>query len=333
MLYPFAAVLGHEGIAEGTLLTAASIPEPLYRDPGARVSYELGGRFLKAAVARTKYLALGLEAAKYLDTAQFQLFEFFAASSPRVETAIDDLVRYQHVLTNSGALKVESRREGVVLRYAPPVAAPRVVVEYVLGGLLLSAIRSLKGVKVPRRVDDPGVLSVCFACRVPAAARREYERFFGPRVQYDASYNGILISRELSRHKNARANPNAHEVLETEIRQQAQAGAQVHACSDRVRALIAEGLGGGGLCQDRVARALHMSRTTLKRRLAAEGTHLRALFAEVRKEVALCALRDPKLSVREVAARAGYEDATAFNRAFKRWTGASPVEYRARKPR
>lgn len=330
LLYPYAAVLRREGVAEETLLRASGLAESLFHDPNARVSYEACGRFLSAAIANTKHRALGLEAAKHQDAAQFQLLEFFVASSARVETAIDDLVRYQSVLTDSRVLTIEHRDDDVLLRYAPPYSPPRVVVEYVLGGLALGAARSLSSASLMRRMSENPVASVCFACSVPAAVREEYARFFGRAVRYDAEYNGILISRELARRKNLRANPNAHGMLESQVCSHDREGGAVRSFSDRVRAIISRGLEQADVGQERIARALHVSRTTLKRRLAAEGTHSRALIAEVRRAAALRALQQPGLSVREVALRAGYEDATAFNKAFKRWTGLSPAEYRAR---
>ena len=69
-----------------------------------------------------------------------------------------------------------------------------------------------------------------------------------------------------------------------------------------------------------------MSRRSLERALAEEGTSAGALFDDERKQRALAWL--PTISVDEVAARLGYSDARAFGRAFKRWTGMSPSAIR-----
>jgi AraC-like DNA-binding protein len=93
------------------------------------------------------------------------------------------------------------------------------------------------------------------------------------------------------------------------------------AVSARVRAAIGERIG-SPLTVDTLAKAVTMSRRSLERALAAEGTSAAALIEDERKQRALAWL--PALTVDEVAARLGYSDARAFARAFKRWTGVAP---------
>ena len=74
-----------------------------------------------------------------------------------------------------------------------------------------------------------------------------------------------------------------------------------------------------------------MSRRTLQRRLAAQQTTLTALREEVRKELALAWLGEPRLSITEVAYLLGFSRPSAFHRAFKRWTGQTPAGFRTGK--
>jgi AraC-like DNA-binding protein len=99
------------------------------------------------------------------------------------------------------------------------------------------------------------------------------------------------------------------------------------AVSARVRAAIGERIN-EPLPIDELARAVFMSRRSLERALADEGTTAAALIDDERMQRALAWL--PALSVNEVAARLGYSDARAFARAFKRWTGMAPSQARAR---
>lgn len=77
-----------------------------------------------------------------------------------------------------------------------------------------------------------------------------------------------------------------------------------------------------------VARRLHLSERTLKRRLAAHGTSVSRLRAEQRLERALVLLRSGALSVQQIADLLGYADVANFTRAFRRWTGLTPGAYR-----
>jgi AraC-like DNA-binding protein len=90
----------------------------------------------------------------------------------------------------------------------------------------------------------------------------------------------------------------------------------------RVRTVLATLMRDGVCDVSGLAKALHLSRRSLERALAEEGTSARALIEAERKQLALTWL--PELSVDEVATRLGYSDARAFARAFKRWTGKAP---------
>jgi AraC-like DNA-binding protein len=70
--------------------------------------------------------------------------------------------------------------------------------------------------------------------------------------------------------------------------------------------------------------------TTLRRRLEREGTSYQSIKDQLRNDVAIDYLSNSSLSVDEIAARIGFQDASAFHRAFKRWNGLQPGEYRRR---
>lgn len=91
---------------------------------------------------------------------------------------------------------------------------------------------------------------------------------------------------------------------------------------ERVRRLLGRSLAGGEVSLAALARTLHLSPSTLKRRLAAEGVTYTAILDELRHSVALRDIGDPERSVSEVAVLSGYEDPN------KRWTDRSPVEHR-----
>jgi AraC-like DNA-binding protein len=79
-----------------------------------------------------------------------------------------------------------------------------------------------------------------------------------------------------------------------------------------------------------LARAQHLSPRTLKRKLADEGTTFTVIRSELLRQRALLLLDDRRLSVGEIAARLGYTELPNFTRAFRKWTGMTPVGYRDR---
>ena len=92
--------------------------------------------------------------------------------------------------------------------------------------------------------------------------------------------------------------------------------------------VIAESMDGTPPTLERTAHALGMSPRTLRRRLADEGTTFSNLLAEVRRDLAQRYLGDRALSIAEVAFILGFSEASAFHRAFRRWTNTTPRQFR-----
>jgi AraC-like DNA-binding protein len=79
-----------------------------------------------------------------------------------------------------------------------------------------------------------------------------------------------------------------------------------------------------------VARKIALSPRTLQRRLKDYGTDFKRLVDDTRRRLSLNYLKNPEHTFTEIAYLLGYSEASAFNRAFKRWTGATPSDYRSR---
>jgi AraC-like DNA-binding protein len=97
----------------------------------------------------------------------------------------------------------------------------------------------------------------------------------------------------------------------------------------RVRELLMAGFANGKANADCVADALHVSPSTLARKLEREGTNFKALHEELRRSLALRYVGDSNLALSEIAFLLGFSQSAAFHRAFKRWTEQTPLEYRS----
>lgn len=89
----------------------------------------------------------------------------------------------------------------------------------------------------------------------------------------------------------------------------------------------------GFLSVEAVAEQLHMSERTLKRQLAHEGTTFSDILEDIRRQMAMRALEDSDTNIERIADELGYSDVANFNRAFKRWTGTTPGQYRKERTR
>jgi AraC-like DNA-binding protein len=101
---------------------------------------------------------------------------------------------------------------------------------------------------------------------------------------------------------------------------------------DRTRDQIRLGLSSGAHDLGQVARALHLSRRTLQRRIEERGTSFQELVDGVRRELSARYVAERALSIGEITFLLNYSDARAFLRAFKRWFGCTPGQYRGSPP-
>ena len=99
---------------------------------------------------------------------------------------------------------------------------------------------------------------------------------------------------------------------------------------DELLETITAQLASGEMTMESVSAALGVSVATLRRRLEEEGTTFTLLVDEVRRDLAERHLSDPHRTISEVAFMLGFSHAPAFHKAFRRWTGATPSERRAR---
>ncbi|MBS2964197.1 AraC family transcriptional regulator [Actinocrinis puniceicyclus] len=101
--------------------------------------------------------------------------------------------------------------------------------------------------------------------------------------------------------------------------------------SAQVRRLLNQALGAGAEAPlpgpEQVAARLAVSPQTLRRRLSAERTSFQQVRDQLRRDVAVSALARGDTSIEELSARLGFSEPSAFHRAFRRWTGATPRSY------
>lgn len=114
-----------------------------------------------------------------------------------------------------------------------------------------------------------------------------------------------------------------------ELLQSLRAGPGSRCFKGEVEAVIEPMLATGQVGIDRVAEQLGMSRQTLYRRLKAEDITFEELLEGKRRQLAVRYLASDRISVKATAYKLGFSEPAAFSRAFKRWTGTSPSDFRA----
>lgn len=98
--------------------------------------------------------------------------------------------------------------------------------------------------------------------------------------------------------------------------------------SGKIRSLIGRDIHGELPPFEDIAKQLYMTPQTLRRRLKAEGTSYQELKDNIRRDIAIYYLSQPSLCINDIASRVGFTEPSTFHRAFKKWTGVTPLAYR-----
>ncbi|MGH7438623.1 MAG: helix-turn-helix domain-containing protein, partial [Polyangiaceae bacterium] len=156
----------------------------------------------------------------------------------------------------------------------------------------------------------------------------EYARVFASRHRFGKQATRIAYDREIA----DRPQPHPHSATSELLRDEAQRRLERMATADGVAGRLQHYLRAVPLARlpeiAAAARALGLSERSLRRRLTAEGTSYRDAVRAALEASAGRMLRDPAHSIKQVAAALGFADDAAFHRAFKRWTGMTPGDYR-----
>lgn len=166
---------------------------------------------------------------------------------------------------------------------------------------------------------------VQFAYRKPPDIN-QYIRMFRCKVQFNASISGLVINNQQLTKVQSTANPYLHQLLKMSI-----LATTAHlTISERIKSQMYSLLLKGQANSKHIAHHFSLNERTLRRRLDAEGSHLKELIADSRSNFALQLLKDTDLPISTISQALQYQDPNAFSRAFKTWTNASPLHWRNR---
>jgi AraC-like DNA-binding protein len=311
-----------EGMAADDVLAAAGVSRETLKDPNARLPMTASARLWHAAAVKVGDPAFGLRASRHVKQTTFHALGYAVFASATLRDALHRLVRYSHLVSDGAELLLEERPDAVRLVFAPEPGAPSPSVE-ALDAVMSLIVRTCRGL-----TDRSFSLHLVEQRRPEPADTYPYRRFFRCEIAFGAPMNALTLGSEALDRPLSTSNPdlamhNDHLVRRylAEMRQ--------GSILDRVRAVLAERLSGDA-SPAAVAAALGTSVRSLQRRLRDQGFSYVSILNETRRQLGTAYLLEERYSVTQIAFQLGFDDASAFARAFRRWTGLSPSEYRAR---
>ena len=318
---PLVSGLRESGHDAAPILAAVGIDDATLADPDGFVSTSVAVALLSRGVESTGDTNLGLHLAEHAELGSFDVHFYAMASSPTLGTAYERLCRYQRLIHETSRVELEIQDDRAVLRHqlSGGKPAPRQTAEFLLTAWVRAG-RVVTGV-------DWTPKDVHFAHPLPPNSS-EHVRFFRTGVHFAMGENALILPIELLQTPCLRADPALVAVLDRYAADRVERAPRTSSVADRTRSVLIEELHGGEPTAAHLAARLKMSVRSLNRMLAAEGTSYRELLESVRRDLASRHLAGDQVSIGEVAFLLGFAELSSFHRAFKRWTGRTPAQFR-----
>ena len=317
------ARLKNAGVPVVPLLRRVGLTPEVIADPGERLIVRSQITLLDEAAIALQDDCLGFTLARDFDPREIGLLYYVMASSQTLGDALKRVARYSQI-TN----------EALVVRYREG------------NGLIISL--SYSG--VPRHSERHQIEFCMFAvlriCRVltgqnlvpqhfwishhrSGTTNSEMARFVGTAVEFGATADEFALNANARELPLIHADPYLNNLLlkycEAALTDRRSNVSQLRT---RVENAISSLLPHGRVVVDDVARSLGMSDRTLARKLSDEGLNFTEVLQQLRRDLAIQYLDDPKLHVSKIAWLLGFNEVSAFTHAFKRWTGKTPSQMR-----
>ena len=277
-----------------------------------------------AAARETGDDCFGLHLGTTYDFASIGPLAYAVLNAPSVAVAIENLARYGRTFLQGGGITLE--RDGPEVRLGYDLLADRELCRQHAEGAAVVNTRVLRQLIGP----DWRPRAVLFGHSAPHDTS-EHTRLLGAPLRFGHS---IAMTLVLDADVLPRPVPGADRrllpIVERHLQELLASPDGGTSRLDEVRNAIAETLCDGSPTIRAVAKRLGTSVRTLQRRLGEHGAVFSTLVEDVRRDVALRYLADGKAELTEIAFLTGYSELSAFGRAFRRWTGSTPLAARKR---
>ncbi|MCP8883665.1 AraC family transcriptional regulator [Devosia sp. XJ19-1] len=322
----FVAFLDGQGVDGRALAATAGIAGGVLVDPDARLPFDRYAALVGLAHKTTGDTGLSLRFGAAVGMADLSILGLIMEASATMGEAFVQMQRYGRLalaadpsLPPRFAMEHHGERLYLVDRGPDPDSFPEMT-EEAFAQLTCG----------PRRfLTRPHVLSVHVTHEAPRHAELYAEIFACP-VHFGAVFNALELPLDIADWPVARERRYVFGVLcekAESLLREAVPVASIRALLDAaIRASLHQGEPGA----DPLARSLGFSRSTLFRRLRDEGTSFARVLDGVRHDLALQYLAGGRSSLAEIAYLLGFSEPAALSRAFQRWTGETPGQYRLR---
>jgi AraC-like DNA-binding protein len=304
------------------VMASVDLDPRLFDDPENPIRFATMGRLLKLCAARTQCAYFGLRVGQKVGGASLGMVGVLARHSLDVGSALRSLILHLH-LHDRGAVPV--------LSVEPPIAMLGYAIyqsgvegaDQIYDGAIAIAFNIMQELLGPAWRPT----EVLFSRRRPSDIQ-PYRRFFQAPLRFDAEQTALVFPAQWLDCPIANADPQLRARIEQQIA--TLEGLDSGDLAGQLRRVLRTLLLNHRSSLENVAQLFSMNRRTLNRRLQTQGLTFQRLVDEIRYEIAGQLLENTGLSMCQIALILNYADASAFTRAFRRWSGITPTAWRSR---
>ncbi|HEX7907879.1 MAG TPA: AraC family transcriptional regulator [Paraburkholderia sp.] len=303
------------------LAEAAGIAAPMLASPKSRVSSAQYGA-LWAAIARALDDEFFGQDSHRMKSGSFIAMTQTALTARNGAQALARAVGFMRLVLDDLGARIDTNAQRVRLYFvesdtAPPPAMFAYATYFILVYGLLCWL-------VGRRIP---LVEACFRCAEPPAAH-EYRLIFCDQMSFDQAESyvdlapGFLELPVIQTTKSVK--PFLRDAPGSFIVKYRNAGS----LATRVRKMLRAMPMSGWPAADQMAGRLHVAEATMRRRLKQEGYTYQSIKDDLRRDIAIGELQDTDRTIADIATAVGFAEPSAFHRAFRKWTGMRPTDYR-----
>jgi AraC-like DNA-binding protein len=308
--------------AEALIWESGLDPDQLL-DPDALFSFRACADMFVRAARATGRETLGLDFGLQLPWADLGVLGYVMFNSPSLEAGLDGVSRFYSSMRIFGDFLPEVKQGEARYSFSPQGTEPGATPQnsYVFFTFLVRFCREATG------QPDLAPRKVCFAHAAPKNAA-PLEEFFRAPIQFSAPRDSFTLPREVLGLKLGASKPDLLPGLRRHAQRLVNSRRPAADDVDRVRDCVTLALGEGIFQIDEIAVRIGLSARTLQRRLNRAGTNYQQVLGEARLALAQLYLKDPSMSLPEIAFLLGYSYQSVMSRAYRRWAGESPTAFR-----
>ena len=303
------------------LFARAGIELSVTHDPDARIPTRRMLDLWALAIEATGNPCIGLHAARHFQPAMLHGLGFAWLASDTLLDALGRLVRYSRLINSIVRFRIQEQADTTALVAIIPDVFPN----YVPAGVDLGMAVFLHMCQIT--VGQKLLPSHVVLQRPEPPCSAEFTRTFGASIEYGAQDNRLCFDSESLSMPLKTANPELARINDQTVVDYLARFDQA-SIAMQVRSKIIEQLHDGIPKQESIADTLHISLRSLQRRLREEETSFKGLLEDTRQALARQYLRENHRSIGEITYLLGFSEPSNFTRAFKRWTGQTPAEFR-----